>query len=63
MKQKPFKSSFSDDIRRSWGYSDAKDDIKYKRPIRYLPTSFTQDRPLPYWDKAYCDGYKNGLTI
>lgn len=49
--------TFPAEIRKMWGYSDAKDDIKNNRPLRHLPTTFHQARPLPYWDKAYCEGY------
>lgn len=51
------KSTFPDGMRFNWGKHDAEFDIKHHHPVRYLPTTFHQSRPLPSWDKVYCKGY------
>jgi hypothetical protein len=56
------RDSFPPVMRYNGGFQDGKDDRLYHRQMRYLPTTFHQDRPLPTWDKQYCKGYNDGFN-
>jgi len=58
-------SSFDDRARFNWGYHDARFDLKHHLTNRkwISPGTVANDgnRPLPWHDNAYCEGYSRGM--
>jgi len=58
-------SKFDDRVRFNWGYHDARFDLKHNMDNREAiapgTISPSGNRPLPWQDRAYCEGYHRGL--